>query len=348
MAKETYIRPIDIKHGIIDMTHGAGGRATAQLIDEIFSRAFCNAYLAQAHDGAVMPALKGEPVMSCDAHVVHPLFFAGGDIGRLAVCGTVNDVAVCGARPLYLSASFIIEEGLAIRTLVDIVNSMAQAALEAGVSIVTGDTKVVEKGHGDGLFISTSGLGEKIPGTCVSGKSAKPGDVVLVTGTMGDHGITILSQREGLGFEAQVQSDTAPLNHITEALLTALGEQVHVLRDPTRGGLATTLNEIAAQSKVSIEINEQAVPIHPAVASACEFLGLDPLYIANEGKLIVIVEEDVAQEALSIIRSCKYGENAAVIGRVSSEQPGFVSMKTAIGGKRLVDWLNSDPLPRIC
>ena len=234
MAKETYIRPIDIKHGIIDMTHGAGGRATAQLIDEIFSRAFCNAYLAQAHDGAVMPALKGEPVMSCDAHVVHPLFFAGGDIGRLAVCGTVNDVAVCGARPLYLSASFIIEEGLAIRTLVDIVNSMAQAALEAGVSIVTGDTKVVEKGHGDGLFISTSGLGEKIPGTCVSGKSAKPGDIVLVTGTMGDHGITILSQREGLGFEAQVQSDTAPLNHITEALLTALGDQVHVLRDPTR------------------------------------------------------------------------------------------------------------------
>ena len=279
MAKENYIRPIDIKHGIIDMTHGAGGRATAQLIDEVFAKAFRNTYLAQAHDGAVMPALKGEPVMSCDAHVVHPLFFAGGDIGRLAVCGTVNDVAVCGAKPLYLSASFIIEEGLAVKTLVDVVNSMAQAALEAGVSIVTGDTKVVEKGHGDGLFISTSGLGEKIPGTCVSGRAAKPGDIVLVTGTMGDHGITILSQREGLGFEAQVQSDTAPLNGISEALLSALGERVHVLRDPTRGGLATTLNEIAAQSQVSIEIDEEAVPIHPAVASACEFLGLDPLYI---------------------------------------------------------------------
>lgn len=348
MAKGNYIRPIDIKHGIIDMTHGAGGRATAQLIDEVFAKAFRNTYLAQAHDGAVMPTLKGEPVMSCDAHVVHPLFFAGGDIGRLAVCGTVNDVAVCGAKPLYLSASFIIEEGLAVKTLVDVVNSMAQAALEAGVSIVTGDTKVVEKGHGDGLFISTSGLGEKIPGTCVSGRAAKPGDIVLVTGTMGDHGITILSQREGLGFEAQVQSDTAPLNGITEALLSALGERVHVLRDPTRGGLATTLNEIAAQSQVSIEIDEEAVPIHPAVASACEFLGLDPLYIANEGKLIVIVEENASQEALSIIRACKYGENAAVIGHVTAEQPGLVSMRTAIGGKRLVDWLNSDPLPRIC
>ena len=286
--------------------------------------------------------------MSCDGHVVHPLFFAGGDIGRLAVCGTVNDVAVCGAKPLYLSASFIIEEGLPIKTLVDIVNSMALAAKEAGVAIVTGDTKVVEKGHGDGLFIATTGLGEKIPGAHVSGKAAKPGDAVLVTGTMGDHGITILSQREGLGFEAQVQSDTAPLNGITQALLAALGEKVHVLRDPTRGGLATTLNEIAAQSKVGIEIEEDAVPIHPAVTSACEFLGLDPLYIANEGKLIVIVEESAADQALEIIRAQKYGENAAVIGRVTAEQPGIVSMKTAIGGSRLVDWLNSDPLPRIC
>lgn len=348
MAKENYIRPIDVKNGIIDMTHGAGGRATAQLIEEVFSRAFDNSFLSQAHDGAVMPTLKGEPVMSCDGHVVHPLFFAGGNIGRLAVCGTVNDVAVCGAKPLYLSASFIIEEGLPIKTLVDIVNSMALAAKEAGVAIVTGDTKVVEKGHGDGLFIATTGLGEKIPGAHVSGKAAKPGDAVLVTGTMGDHGITILSQREGLGFEAQVQSDTAPLNGITQALLAALGEKVHVLRDPTRGGLATTLNEIAAQSKVGIEIEEDAVPIHPAVTSACEFLGLDPLYIANEGKLIVIVEESAADQALEIIRAQKYGENAAVIGRVTAEQPGIVSMKTAIGGSRLVDWLNSDPLPRIC
>ena len=348
MAKENYIRPIDVKNGIIDMTHGAGGRATAQLIEEVFSRASDNSALSQAHYAAVMPTLKGEPVMSCDGHVVHPLFFAGGDIGRLAVCGTVNDVAVCGAKPLYLSASFIIEEGLPIKTLVDIVNSMALAAKEAGVAIVTGDTKVVEKGHGDGLFIATTGLGEKIPGAHVSGKAAKPGDAVLVTGTMGDHGITILSQREGLGFEAQVQSDTAPLNGITQALLAALGEKVHVLRDPTRGGLATTLNEIAAQSKVGIEIEEDAVPIHPAVTSACEFLGLDPLYIANEGKLIVIVEESAADQALEIIRAQKYGENAAVIGRVTAEQPGIVSMKTAIGGSRLVDWLNSDPLPRIC
>lgn len=348
MAKENYIRPVDVKHGIIDMTHGAGGRATAQLIDEVFARAFSNDYLAQAHDGAAMPQLKGEPVMSCDGHVVHPLFFAGGDIGRLAVCGTVNDVAVCGAKPLYLSASFIIEEGLPIQTLSDVVRSMAEAAREAGVMIVTGDTKVVEKGHGDGLFISTTGLGEKIPGTRVSGKCAKPGDAVLVTGTMGDHGITILSQREGLGFEAQVQSDTAPLNGITEALLKTFGDKVHVLRDPTRGGLATTLNEIASQSGVGIEIEEDAVPIHPAVTAACEFLGLDPLYIANEGKLIVIVESCVAQQALELIRGLKYGENAAVIGRVTQDQPGMVSMKTSIGGSRLVDWLNSDPLPRIC
>ena len=297
MAKENYIRPIDIKHGIIDMTHGAGGRATAQLIDEVFAKAFRNTYLAQAHDGAVMPALKGEPVMSCDAHVVHPLFFAGGDIGRLAVCGTVNDVAVCGAKPLYLSASFIIEEGLAVKTLVDVVNSMAQAALEAGVSIVTGDTKVVEKGHGDGLFISTSGLGEKIPGTCVSGRAAKPGDIVLVTGTMGDHGITILSHREGLSFGVDLKSDAAPLNRPVEALIAALGEDVHVLRDPTRGGLATTLNEIASQSGVGIELEEEAIPVSEPVRSACEFLGLDPLYIANEGKLICMLPREKAQAA---------------------------------------------------
>ena len=330
------------------LAHGGGGKLTQQLIDKIFFPAFKNKYLAQEHDGAVIPVRGDRLAMTTDSFVVNPLFFPGGNIGDLAVNGTVNDLACCGAIPKYLTAGFILEEGFPMADLQRIVNTMSSAARKAGVEIITGDTKVVEKGHGDGLFISTSGLGEKIPGTCVSGKSAKPGDIVLVTGTMGDHGITILSQREGLGFEAQVQSDTAPLNHITEALLTALGEKVHVLRDPTRGGLATTLNEIAAQSKVSIEIDEQAVPIHPAVASACEFLGLDPLYIANEGKLIVIVEEDVAQEALSIIRSCKYGENAAVIGRVSSEQPGFVSMKTAIGGKRLVDWLNSDPLPRIC
>ena len=348
MAKKNYIRPLDIKHGIVDMTHGAGGRATAQLIDEVFARAFENTYLAQGHDGAVMPPLKGEPVMSCDGHVVHPLFFAGGDIGRLAVCGTVNDVAVCGAKPLYLSASFIIEEGLPLQTLSDVVRSMAEAAREAGVAIVTGDTKVVEKGHGDGLFISTTGVGEKNAGTHVSGKMARPGDAIVVTGTMGDHGITILSQREGLGFDAQVQSDTAPLNGITQALLAELGEKVHVLRDPTRGGLGTTLNEIAAQSGVGIAIEEEAIPLHPAVESACEFLGLDPLYIANEGKLIVIVEADVADKTLEIIRAQKYGENAALIGRVTDTEPGIVSMKTAIGGSRLVDWLNSDPLPRIC
>lgn len=346
--KKTYIRPLDIKNGVIDMTHGAGGRATAQLIDEVFARAFSNPMLAEGHDGAVLPAIQGEPVVSCDGHIVSPLIFAGGDIGRLAVCGTVNDVAVCGARPLYLTASFIMEEGLPLATLSQVVQSMSQAAQEAGVAIVTGDTKVVEKGHGDGLFIATSGVGERLPHARVSGRNAKPGDAVLVSGTMGDHGITILSQREGLHFGVDLASDCAPLSAMTLALIEALGERVHVLRDPTRGGLATTLNEIAAQSDVGITLQENDIPVKDAVQSACEFLGLDPLYIANEGKLIVIVPQECADQALSIMRSSPYGQDAACVGTVTDTQPGVVQMRTAIGGMRLVDWLNSDPLPRIC
>ena len=343
----SYASSLDLERGSVDMTHGAGGLATEQLIREVFAKHFRNDWLEQGHDGALLPPLKGNPVFSSDGHVVKPLFFPGGDIGRLAVAGTVNDVAVCGAKPLYLSASFILEEGLPLSTLDRIVASMAATAREAGVAIVTGDTKVVEKGHGDGLYVATSGIGEKIVDYVIDGRSARPGDAVLVTGTIGDHGTAILSERESLGFETEVVSDAAPLNKMIETLLAAV-PVVHVLRDPTRGGLATTLNEIAAQSKVGIEIEEDAVPIHPAVTSACEFLGLDPLYIANEGKLIVIVEESAADQALEIIRAQKYGENAAVIGRVTAEQPGIVSMKTAIGGSRLVDWLNSDPLPRIC
>ncbi len=347
-VKRNYIRPLDIRRGIVDMPFGAGGRATAQLIDEIFAKHFHNPWLDEGHDGAVMPLMTGRPVVSCDGHVVRPLFFPGGDIGRLAVAGTVNDVAVCGARPLYLSAAFILEEGLPLADLDRICASMAATAAEAGVAIVTGDTKVVEKGHGDGVYIATTGVGEAREGVRISGRAARPGDAVLVTGTMGDHGITILSHREGLSFGTDLSSDCAPLAHITGALIDALGEHVHVLRDPTRGGLATTLNEIAGQSGVGIGIDEALIPVRPTVQSACEFLGLDPLYIANEGKLIVIVEGSAADEALRIIRSLPRGEQAARIGEVTAENPGEVRMRTLLGGHRRVDWLNSDPLPRIC
>ena len=243
----SYARSLDLERGTVDMTHGAGGLATEQLIREVFAKHFRNDWLEQGHDGALLPALKGNPVFSSDGHVVKPLFFPGGDIGRLAVAGTVNDVAVCGAKPLYLSASFILEEGLPLSTLDKIVRSMAETAREAGVAIVTGDTKVVEKGHGDGLYVATSGMGEKIVDYVIDGRKACPGDAVLVTGTIGDHGTAILSERENLGFETEVVSDAAPLNRMIETLLAAV-PVVHVLRDPTRGGVAATLNEIAHQS----------------------------------------------------------------------------------------------------
>lgn len=341
-------RPPDIGNGIVDMTHGAGGRATAGLVEALFARHFSNPMLDEGHDGAVLPVLRGAPVMSCDAHVVRPLFFPGGDIGRLAVAGTVNDVAVCGARPLWLSAAFILEEGLPLADLDRIVRSMAETAREAGVAVVTGDTKVVERGRGDGVYIATTGMGELLPGASVSGRHARPGDAVLVSGTMGDHGITILSHREGFSFGTELQSDCAPLSAVTTALIGRLGGRVHVLRDPTRGGLATTLNEIAVQSDAGIEIEEAAVPVLPAVSAACELFGIDPLYVANEGKLVVIVPEADAEAALSLIRSDPRGERAARIGRVTAEHPGEVRMRTLIGGTRRVDWLNADPLPRIC
>ena len=346
--KKIYTRPIDIRNGVIDMTHGAGGRATNQLVSEIFATAFDNPFLKQGHDGAVMPRPTGSLVMSCDGHVVDPLFFPGGDIGRLAVAGTVNDVAVCGAKPLYLSASFILEEGLPLADLQLIVESMAKTAREAGVYIVTGDTKVVEKGHGDRVFIATTGVGVRWENAEINGAYANPGDAVLITGTMGDHGITILSHREGLDFGVDLESDTAPLNGMVEMLIQEFGQDIHVLRDPTRGGLATTLNEISHQSDVGIVLDEQSIPIRPSVSSACEFLGLDPLYIANEGKLIVILPQSKAKQALELIRATPHGKHAAQVATVTAENPGVVQMLTTIGGHRLVDWLNSDPLPRIC
>ena len=345
--KPTYVKKLDFENGKVEMSHGAGGLATVQLIEEAFASAFKNTWLDDGHDGATLPALKRPLVVSCDAHVVSPLFFPGGDIGRLAICGTVNDVCMCGARPLYIAASFILEEGFSLKELKRIVDSMSQAAQEAGVAIVTGDTKVVEKGHGDGIYISTTGIGEKLIDQPISGRLAQPGDAILVSGSMGDHGTAILSLRENMTFLTDIKSDAAPLNAMIESLLKAV-PGIHVLRDPTRGGLAATLNEIAHQSGVGILLDEKNIPVKPSVAAACEFLGLDPLFVANEGKVIVICRPEHAQKALSVLRSHPYGQEAAIVGLVTEENAGFVEMTTLLGGKRSVDWLNGEQLPRIC
>ncbi len=340
-------RKLDIKRGRVEMTHGAGGRATAELIKSLFAKHFSNEWLDQGHDGAVMPAIRHPVAVSCDAHVVKPLFFPGGDIGRLAIAGTVNDVAVCGAKPLYIAASFILEEGFPFEELDRIAASMAAAAKEAGVAIVTGDTKVVEKGRGDGIYISTAGIGEKISGRMISGREAKPGDKVLVSGSLGDHGMAIMSVRENMTFGTTLESDCAPLNEMAARILEA-APGTHVLRDPTRGGLATTLNEIASESSVGILLEEAALPVKPEVQAACEFLGLDPLYVANEGKLVAVVPADEAEAALEAMKSHERGHDAAIIGEVSKEHAGFVEMTTLMGGRRMVDWLNGEQLPRIC
>lgn len=345
--KPNYVRHLDLRHGLVEMTHGAGGLASNQLIEEIFAKYFTNEWLDEGHDGAVVPPVTKPVAVSCDAHVVSPLFFPGGDIGRLAVCGTVNDVAMCGAKPLYIAASFILEEGLPLSELSTIVESMAKAAKEAGVAIVTGDTKVVEKGHGDGIYISTTGIGEKIIDNSISGKNAVPGDVVIISGSIGDHGTTILSKRENMSFLTEIESDTAPLNGLIENILSAT-PNVHVLRDPTRGGLAATLNEIAHQSGVGILLNEENIPIKPPVAAACEFLGLDPLFVANEGKVIVICPAGEAEKVLKVMKAHTYGKDAAIIGEITQDNEGFVEMQTLLGGRRSVDWLNGEQLPRIC
>lgn len=347
-VKRGYVRPLDIKHGRIDLSHGSGGRAMAQLIEELFAAAFDNEYLRQGNDGALLPVpTGGRLVMAADAHVVSPLFFPGGDIGCLSVHGTINDVAVMGAKPLWLSASFILEEGFPLADLKRIVESMAAASKEAGVPVVTGDTKVVEQGKGDGVFITTTGVGIVPEGVSLSGDQARPGDKILISGTLGDHGMAIMAERESLGFSAPIQSDTAALHGLIDALL-ASGAAIRVLRDPTRGGLATTLNEIARQSKVGMMIEEKAVPVNPEVAAACEFLGLDPLYVANEGKLVVIVSAEDADKALTTMRAHPLGQRAALVGSVHEDPHHFVQMTTAFGGRRIVDWLTGEQLPRIC
>ena len=352
-VKKNYTRPLDIKHGRIDMSHGAGGKAAAQLIEELFVAALDNPFLRQGDDGAALPLPAFDPaggrlVMATDGHVISPLFFPGGDIGCLAVHGTVNDVAMMGARPLYLSASFIIEEGFPLADLQRIVQSMGNAAREAGVPVVTGDTKVVEKGKGDGVFISTTGVGVLPPGMSISGRNAQVGDVVLLSGTIGDHGVAVLSQRESLAFETTIQSDTAALHTLVADLLAAAPGAVRALRDPTRGGLATTLNEIARQSGVGMRLQEAAIPVKPQVDAACELLGLDPLYVANEGKLVAIVAPEAADALLAALRAHPLGADAARIGVVTADPHHFVQMDTRFGGRRVVDWLSGEQLPRIC
>ena len=346
-VKPGYALPLDIKRGRVDMSHGSGGRAMAQLIRELFARELGNEYLAQGDDGARLPAADGRLVMATDGHVVSPLFFPGGDIGCLSVHGTINDLAVMGARPLWLAAGFILEEGFPLADLARIVASMARAAREAGVPVVTGDTKVVEAGKADGVFITTTGVGCLAEGIDVSGANARPGDAVLVSGFVGDHGMAIMSLREGLEFGTTIRSDTAALHGLTAAMLAAV-PQMRVLRDPTRGGVATTLNEIASQSGVGIVIDEAALPVRAEVAAACELLGLDPLYVANEGKLLAICPPAEADRLLAAMRAHPLGADAAIIGEVIADQRHFVQMRTRFGGRRMVDWLTGEQLPRIC
>lgn len=341
--------PAPLPHAeTIVMGHGSGGRMMHDLIRKTFLPHLDNPILRAGNDAARLPAdTHAGLAISTDCHVVSPLFFPGGDIGRLAVCGTVNDVAMLGAEPRYLTAGFILEEGLSIQTLERVLESMRQAADEAGVQIVAGDTKVVQKGLADGMYITTAGVGVRRGDLTLGGERARPGDVVILSGTIGDHGIAVLSARGELGFAADIRSDVAPLNHMIAALLEAT-TGVHALRDPTRGGVATTLNEIARQSGVCIEIEEDRLPVAPPVAAACEMLGFDPLYIANEGKLIAIVEADAAATALEALRASRYGAQAVVIGKVTETPAGRVLMKTAIGGRRVVDMPAGEVLPRIC
>lgn len=352
VVKKDYIKPIDWRHGHVDMSHGAGGRAASQLIEELFVSAFDNELLRQGNDGAVFapPDLPvgARLVLATDAHVVSPLFFPGGDMGCLSVHGTLNDLAMSGARPRYLTASFILEEGFALTDLRRVVASMAAAARDSGVPIVTGDTKVVERGKADGVFISTTGLGVVAPGVDIGGANAREGDVVLLSGTVGEHGVAVLSQRESLQFETSIESDTAALHGLVAAMLAAAPGAVRVLRDPTRGGLATTLNEIARQSGVGIVLEEAAIPVLAQVEAACELLGLDPLYIANEGKLVAVCDPQAEAAVLLAMRQHPLGQRAARIGVVSHDPYHFVQMNTRLGGRRMVDWLSGEQLPRIC
>lgn len=331
----------------IQMDHGAGGRASHDLVAKTFMPALANPILKELNDSALLNFQDVRLAMSTDSYVVDPIFFPGGDIGSLAVHGTVNDLAMRGAQPCYLSVGFILEEGLEITDLEKLLTSMAEAAREAGVQVVAADTKVVERGKADRIFINTAGVGIIAPGVDIAGQNAKPGDFVLINGPVGDHGIAVLSTREGLSFQTDIHSDSAPLNGLVSDMLE-VSRNIHVLRDPTRGGVATALNEVANQSAVGIELEESSLPVRPEVNAACEMLGLDPLYVANEGKVLVMVAPEDADQVLDKMRQHPLGGDSCIIGRVVSEHPGRVVLHTGIGGRRIVDMLSGEQLPRIC
>jgi len=332
----------------VTLAHGGGGRLGHALVERMFLAAFRNPALEQLHDGAVLEVPKGRLALTTDSFVVSPLFFPGGDIGSLAVHGTVNDLAMCGARPLALTAGFVLEEGLPMEDLWRIVRSMARAAHEAGVSIVTGDTKVVDRGKGDGVFLNTAGIGLVPEGIDIAPARARPGDQVLLSGRIAEHGIAIMSVREGLAFGTTLVSDSAALHGLVESLLGAAGERVHVLRDPTRGGVASATNEIAMAAKCGIRLVEAAIPVGEEVRGACEILGLDPLYVANEGKCLALVAPEAADQALEVVRAHPLGRAAAIVGEVVAEHPGRVMLRSRVGGVRVVDMLSGEQLPRIC
>ena len=349
--------PVDLSAGLscpipisdypkVLLAHGGGGKLTQQLIDKMFVARFGNT-LGPLHDGAVFTVEGARLAFSTDSYVVNPIFFPGGSIGELAVNGTVNDLAMCGARPLYLSAAFIIEEGLPMDDLWRIVVAMQNAAVSAGVALVTGDTKVVDRGKGDKVFITTSGVGLVPSGIEINPAQARPGDSIVINGAIARHGIAIMSVREGLQFEATIESDTAPLNGLVDAMLAACNG-IHVMRDPTRGGVASVLNEIAGAANVGMIIDEEAIPVDDAVRGACEILGFDPLYVANEGKLLAFVPPDATNAVLAAMRAHPFGKDSRVIGSVTADHPKVVVMKTSIGGNRVVDMLSGEQLPRIC
>ena len=345
--KRRYTNTLDLRKGKVEMVHGSGGKAMAQLIDELFLNAFSNPWLEQMNDQACFDLPAGKVVMATDSHVISPLFFPGGDIGSLSVHGTVNDVAMSGAVPKYFSAGFILEEGYPLADLARIVQSMATAAEEAGVAIVTGDTKVVERGKGDGCFITTTGVGVVPVGVSMGSDQVRAGDKILVSGSLGDHGVAIMSLRENLTFETTIESDSQSLHDLVAAMVEVVPD-IHCLRDPTRGGLSATLNEIAQQAQVGMQIYETEIPVKPQVKAACEFLGLDPLFVANEGKLVAFCPPEKAEQLLAAMRAHPKGHDAAIIGEVMEDELQFVQMKTAFGGSRMVDWINGEQLPRIC
>ncbi|WP_062482982.1 hydrogenase expression/formation protein HypE [Candidatus Nitrospira inopinata] len=336
-----------IEKKTVQLAHGGGGRLMRDLIQEVFVHAFDNPLLSLLHDGATWPVEKGTLAFTTDSYVVRPLFFPGGDIGRLAVYGTVNDLAMCGAKPLYLSAGFILEEGLSLDVLRQVVTSMAEAARAAGVSIITGDTKVVDRGKGDGIFINTAGIGVVPPGVCLSPQMVQPGDAILISGDVGSHGVAVLSVREGLAFAGEVQSDSAPLHGVVEDLIVS-GVEIHCLRDLTRGGLASALNEIAEAAGVGIVIDEMAIPVLDPVRGACELLGLDPLYVANEGRFVAMVPASQIEPALAVMRRHAVSGKAALIGSVSDRRSPPVILRTVVGTNRILDLLSGEQLPRIC